>query len=598
MSNAIANRISLLRKKMREEEIEWYLISSEDYHGSEYVADYFKVREYYTGFTGDNAVLIIGSTNAYMWTDGRFFIQAANELEGTGIELMKMGEENVPTVIEFLKANVKENECLAFDGRTVSNSFGNKVKNILKKSKADMKYGCDIAGELMKRRPSKPCSNLFVLPDDVSGESMHSKIERVKASLKENDADAFFLSKLDDIMWLTNIRGNDIPCNPVALSYLFMTLDKTVIFLQKKEVSKEIKAYFDKNNVEIRDYDEVLDYVSDIPAELNVLVDENNVNFSIMSILENRVQVVKKQNPTEGFKAVKNETELKRLREILIEDSAAVTRFIYWLKKNIGKKTITEVSAAEYLDNLRSKIPGFLGLSFPTISGYNANAAMMHYEATKESHAVLSPMGALLVDSGGQYMKGTTDITRTIVLGEVSDKFKCHFSKVAAGMLSLANAKFLYGCTGRNVDILARLPLWEMNMDYKCGTGHGVGYILNVHEGPQSIRWKYVKDSSEAVLEEGMIITDEPGVYIENEYGIRTENEILCRKGVKNSDGQFMYFENLTYTPIDREALDKQYLSKADIENIDAYHQKVYELTKDYMNEEERTWLYEVTRPL
>ncbi|MCR4587671.1 MAG: aminopeptidase P family protein [Lachnospiraceae bacterium] len=597
-NKTIKGRLSLLRAEMKKKKVDFYLIPTDDYHGSEYVADYFKVREYFSNFTGDNATLVVSQEEAGLWTDGRFFIQAEGELAGTGVTLFRMGEEGVPTLPEYLLKNTKKGNVVAFDGRCMDAATGLGLEQLLTARGVTISYEQDIASPLWKDRPALPCHDIFVLPDDLVGKSLKTKVSDVRKQIKKAGASALLLSKLDDIMWLLNIRGLDIECNPVALSYLFLTKDAIHLFVQKKEVNKKVARFLKDNAVTLHEYDEILPFLQEVTVKGKIFLDRRCVNYALYKAAAAKAELVEGKNPTELMKAIKNATELKHLKETYIRDSAALTKFIYWVKKNVGKREITEMSAAAHLDHLREKLEGFIELSFPTISGYGANAAMMHYAATPEHDAKVKTEGMLLVDSGGTYFGGTTDVTRTIVVGPVTEQMKEHFSKVAAGCLQLSAAKFLYGCTGRNLDILARQPLWDMGVDYKCGTGHGVGYILNVHEGPQNIRWRYTGNMVEAVLEEGMIVSDEPGVYIEGEYGIRTENIILVRKAEKNGDGQFMKFDQLTYAPIDREALDKKYLTEKDVERINAYHKEVYKKISPFLTIDEKEWLKEVTRPL
>ena len=596
--SSVKERIALLRAKMAETGADWYFCTSDDFHGSEYVADYYKVREYYTGFTGENAFLLLNKDVAKMWTDGRFFIQAEKELAGTGVDLMRMAEKGVPTIGEFLKANFKNGETLNFDGRALKTSVGKELSEIVVKKNGTVSSDTDIAGALWENRPALPSSKIYILSDDVTGESVSSKLKRIREKMEEYDTKAHFLTSLDDIMWITNLRADDIECNPVALSYMYITLNDAVLFLQDSEATQEVKKYLSSFGISVRKYEDVFDFLKEVKPEGAVLLDLTKVNYLSYLTLSNKAAVVDKPNPSTLMKAIKNETEIARLKEAYIEDSVCVSKFQYWLKKNVGKIEITELTAADYIDNLRRNVEGFIELSFPTISGYGPNAAMMHYNATPESHSVVKPEGMLLIDSGGQYVKGTTDVTRTFACGPVTDEMKLHYSKTAAGMLALADAKFLYGCTGRNVDILARLPLWELGIDYKCGTGHGVGYILNVHEGPHNIRWKYIDGSKEAPLEDGMIVSDEPGVYIGGSHGIRIENIILCRKDVENGDGQFMRFEHLTFAPLDKDLLDKKYLSEKDVERINAYHKDVYEKTASYFAGEELEWLKQACAPM
>ncbi|MCQ2519603.1 MAG: aminopeptidase P family protein [Lachnospiraceae bacterium] len=594
----VLERINCLRGKMISEGIDWYLMTSDDFHSSEYVSDFFKVREYYTGFTGDNAYLILNKEKAYMWTDGRFFIQAEIELAGSTIELMRMGEEGVPTLSEFIKDNVVNGQTLYFDGRTVDSGLGEKISGILEKTGANLKYEGDLAGELWTNRPGLPVEPIWILSDEMSGENIISKINRVREAMAKEDADSFLLAKLDDIAWLTNMRGNDIECNPVFLSYLFLTQKECFLFLRDEVVTDEIKNYLEKSNVILKRYDEFFEFIEAYKAGKAVMLDKSGVSFRALKLAAGNNEIKNVPNPTTLMKAVKNVVELERLKEATIMDSVAVTKFMYWLKNEADLSNTSELDCAAKIDGLRKELPGYIELSFPTIAGYGANAAMMHYEAKEGNYAYLKPEGMLLVDSGGQYEKGTTDVTRTFVLGPVSEEIKLHFSRVAAGMLAVADTKFLYGCTGRNLDIMAREPLWEIGIDYKCGTGHGVGYILNVHEGPHSLRWKYVKGAEEAVFEEGMIVSDEPGVYIEGSHGIRTENVILCTKREKNGDGQFMGFEHLTFVPIDLDGINPEYLEPKDIKRLNKYHADVYEKISPYLDAKEAEWLKEATRAI
>ena len=598
MANAVAKRILELRKVMKKEGANWYFCTSDDFHASEYVADYFKVREYYTGFTGENAFLLLNEDKAMMWTDGRFFIQADIELKGTGVELMKMGEPDVPGISEYIKDNLKCGETLFFDGRMVSTSLGKTIEAIAKENGAKIIFDRDIAGPLWTDRPNLPSNPILILSEEITGESINSKLSRIRKEMKKCNAKYHFLGSIDDIAWITNMRGRDVSCNPVFLSYLLITEDNAVIFMQDSEASKEVKEYLVSNGFTIESYSDVLYTLNNYSFDGSLLLDEGSVNYSCYKTLSEKTELINSINPSKLFKAVKNETEINRLKEAYLEDSVCVTKFCYWLKNEVKKGTVTEISAAEYIDNLRRQIPGFMDLSFPTISGYGSNGAIVHYGVTEESNTPVKPEGLLLVDSGGQYEKGTTDVTRTIACGEVTDKMRLHYTKVAAGMLTLANARFLYGCTGRNLDILTRAPLWNMGMDYKHGTGHGVGYILNVHEGPQNIRWKFPEGTKEYVIEPGMITSDEPGVYISGEYGIRIENIILCVKDVLNSDGQFLKFEHLTYAPLDRALLDKSCLNDYELSLVNEYQKLVYEKMKGHLTKEEDEWLKEETKEL
>lgn len=598
VNQKICGRLAALREVMKENGVDWYLVPTADFHNSEYVDDYFKVREYLCNFTGSNGTLIIGHKEAGLWTDGRYFIQAEKELEGTGVDLYRMLEDNVPTKEEFLSEKMEAGQTLGFDGRVVDTSFGQKLERALQEKKIRFVYDKDLADQVWTDRNELPCHPVIVLDEAICGRTVKEKLDMLREKMAEYKADAHFLSKLDDLMWLLNIRGRDVECNPVALSYAYVTREECHYFIQSKEVTEQLKEHAAKYEVTLHPYEETLSFLESCPMEGRVLCDLSNVSYAFYKAISERAEVVDLPNPTELMKAVKNPVELANMEEVYLKDSAALCKFIYWVKKNVGKIPMTELSAAQHLDQLRSRIDGYLDLSFPTISAYRANAAMMHYEATPESFAELEPKGMLLVDSGGQYLGGTTDVTRTIVLGPVTAKEKEHYTAVAMGMLQLTDARFLYGCTGRNVDILARQPMWDRNIDYKCGTGHGVGYILNVHEGPHGIRWRFTEGMQEAVLEAGMDVTNEPGVYVEGSHGIRIENVMVIKNGVKNGDGQFMYFDTLTWAPIDLEAIDPSIMQPKDIERLNRYHRQVREKITPYLNEEEAAWLAEATREI
>ena len=591
----IRGRLEALREAMRAEGVDYYMMPTADFHNSEYVNNYFKVREYFSGFSGSNGTLVVWQAGAGLWTDGRYFIQAERELEGTGIELFRMQEEGVPTIREFLKKNMKEGQLLGFDGRVIPAASGKEYERELGGKGIRFAYEKDLAEGIWKDRPGFPAGTVTVVKEEIAGKSFEEKRREVMEKVEKEGASSLLLTKLDDLMWLFNIRGCDVECNPVAICYGYLTQKETVLFIQKKALNEEVQSYLSGKGILVEEYDDVIPYLRKLPEGGKVLADQRHCSYCLFKVLSESQTVVEKKNPTELLKAVKNPVELANMEKIFLKDSVAVTKFIYWLKKNIGKQEITEVSAADELERFRREIPEFLDLSFPTIAGYKANAAMMHYEATPENRAVLAPEGMLLVDSGGQYLGGTTDVTRTIVLGPVSDEIKLHYTAVAAGMLQLTNACWLYGCTGRNLDILARQPIWNMGLDYKCGTGHGVGYILNVHEGPQGLRWRYT-EGGEALLEAGMNVTNEPGIYVEGSHGIRIENVMVAENYVKNEYGQFMRFRTLTWVPIDMEAVDEKYLTETQRMYLYSYQRQVYEKLSPYLDEEEREWLRRETK--
>ena len=595
----IPERLTALREEMKRRNIDIYVVPTADFHESEYVGEHFKARKFITGFTGSAGTAVITLKEAGLWTDGRYFVQAEKQLEGSTVTLYRMAEEGVPSVEEFVKDKLPQGGCIGFDGRTVNGAWGEKFAAIAEEKNGSLFVGEDLIDLIWTDRPELSRAPLFILEEKYSGKSTAEKIKDVRAKMAEEGADVHILTSLCDIAWLLNIRGGDIQSVPVVLSYLVLTRDQCIWFLQEEVVDDAIRAYLKENHIETRPYDDIYTYVPDIPESAVVLMNKSGVNYRICNELNKNIQVINKPNPTELMKAVKNPVEVDNTHLAHVKDGVAVTKFMYWLKTNIGKIPMTEISASDYLEARRREQENFIDLSFTTISAYGANAAMMHYSATPESNTVLKPEGFLLVDSGGHYYEGTTDITRTFVLGPISDEMKQHFTAVCRSNMKLANAKFLYGACGLNLDILARGPLWDMGIDYKCGTGHGVGYILNVHEGPNGFRWKIVPERHDSgVLEEGMITTDEPGVYLEGKYGIRTENELVCRKAEKNEYGQFMEFENITYAPIDLDGIDPEQMSPREKQMLNDYHKKVYEVLSPYMTEEENEWLKKYTRAI
>lgn len=595
----IPERLTALREEMKRRSIDIYVVPTADFHESEYVGEHFKARKFITGFTGSAGTAVITLKEAGLWTDGRYFVQAEKQLEGSTVTLYRMAEEGVPAVEEFVKDKLPQGGCIGFDGRTVNGAWGEKFAAIAEEKGGSLSVGEDLIDLIWTDRPELSRAPLFILEEKYSGKSTAEKIKDVRAKMAEVGADVHILTSLCDIAWLLNIRGGDIQSVPVVLSYLVLTKDQCIWFLQEEVVDDAIRAYLKENHIETRPYDAIYTYVPAIPESAVVLMNKSGVNYRICNELNKNIQVINKPNPTELMKAVKNPVEVDNIRLAHVKDGVAVTKFMYWLKTNIGKIPMTEISASDYLEARRREQENFIDLSFTTISAYGANAAMMHYSATPESNTGLKPEGFLLVDSGGHYYEGTTDITRTFVLGPISDEMKQHFTAVCRSNMKLANAKFLYGACGLNLDILARGPLWDMGIDYKCGTGHGVGYILNVHEGPNGFRWKIVPERHDSgVLEEGMITTDEPGVYLEGKYGIRTENELVCRKAEKNEYGQFMEFENITYAPIDLDGIYPEQMSPREKQMLNDYHKKVYEVLSPYMTEEENEWLKKYTRAI
>ena len=580
---------------MEQQNIDCYIIPTDDYHHSEYVGDYFKFREYMTGFSGSAGTAVFTREKAGLWTDGRYFIQAEAQLKGSGITLYKSGEPEVPTIEEFLKKELEEGAVLGFDGRTVSYAQGEKYRQIAEGEGASIEFRLDLAPDTWTGRPEMSTEPAFLLEDEYSGENIESKLKRIREKMKENGCNAHILSSLDDIAWLFNIRGNDIAYCPLVLSYAIVYNNSVELFANSQKFSEEIVNLFAENQIQIYPYEDIYRVVSEMTSEDKVLLDSKIMNYRLYQAISKDTVIVDKQNPEILMKSVKNETQAENLRKAHLKDAVAHTKFMYWLKKNIGRVEITELSASARLEGLRAEQEHFLGPSFGPISAYGEHGAIVHYSADEKSNVPLKEGKLFMTDTGGHYLEGSTDITRTVALGEVGNIEKEHFTMVARAMLRLANTVFLYGCSGANLDCIAREVFWKEGLNFNHGTGHGVGYLLNIHEGPINFRWKEGERPAPA-LEENMVITDEPGIYIEGSHGIRLENELLVKKTVKNEYGQFMNFEILTYVPIDLDAILPEKMSTEEKEMLNHYHKQVYEKVSPYLSEEERIWLEEYTR--
>ena len=593
----VKERITALRERMKEKKIDAYLVPTDDFHASEYVGEYFKCRKYITGFTGSAGTAVIMQDMAGLWTDGRYFIQAAAQLEGTGVDLFKMGEPGVPTIHQFLEEKLGEGMCLGFDGRTISAKEAAELSEALGKKGASLSVDYDLVGEVWEDRPALSCEPVMELDVKWAGESRADKCAKIRKAMEEKGADAFVLTSLDDIAWLLNIRGGDVHCCPVVLSYLVMTQKEIKLFANEKAFPAEVLDALAKDGVTLLPYDSIYEYVKTFAKDMKVLLCKQKANSRLVNNIPAEVEILDEENLTLLPKAIKNPVEVENERIAHIRDGVALTKFIYWLKKNVGKIPMTELSAEEKLYSFRAQQENFIDNSFDPIISYGVHAAINHYSATPETDIPIEPRSFLLADTGGNYYEGTTDTTRTIVMGPVTDEQKKFFTAVLRGMLNLGNAKFRYGCTGVNLDYLARGPLWELGQDFNHGTGHGVGYLLNVHEGPNSFRWKVVPGNN-AVLEEGMITSDEPGYYVEDGYGIRHENMIVCKKAEKTQFGQFMCFEFLTMVPFDLDAVVPEQMTAHERELLNNYHAQVYEKISPYLDEDEKAWLKEATRAI
>ena len=593
----IAERISELRTRMASKGIDAYIVPTADFHQSEYVGEHFKARKYISGFSGSYGTVVITRDDGGLWTDGRYFFQAENELAGSGIRLMKMFVGDTPSITEYLTDRVPRGGTVAFDGRVLSMGEGREFEEALAARQIRIHYSVDLVGDIWEDRPPLSDKPAFFLEEKYSGESTASKLKRVREVMEEHGATAHIIASLDDVCWLLNIRGDDIDFFPLLLSYAIVKKDGVELYVDDSKLDDRIQVELAKNQVTIHPYNAIYDDVKGLSGSETVLIDPMKMNYALYKNIPCRI--VEAANPTILMKAMKNEVELANIREAHIKDGVAVTKFMHWIKTRYDKETITELSSAAKLTELRAAQEGYIRDSFEPLCAFADHAAMMHYSPSEETDVPLSSGAFFLNDTGGGYYEGSTDITRTFVLGSVEAQMKMYFTAVVRAMMRLSRARFLYGCYGYNLDVLARGPIWDLDLDYQCGTGHGVGYLANVHEPPTGFRWYVVPSKNEHhKLEEGMVITDEPGIYEDGQFGIRIENEFVVRKGVQNKYGQFMYFETITFAPIDLDGIDPEEMSRDEREWLNHYHEQVYEKIGPRLTEEEREWLKEYTRPI
>lgn len=582
-------KLEKLRELMKKEGLTLYYVPTDDYHTSEYVGDYFKERAYLSGFTGSAGVLLVTLSTAHLWVDGRYFLQAEAQLEGSTIEMMKMGEKGVPTPLEFIN-NYNGKKILGFDGRCVTASFGLELEKI---EGIEIKEKLDLVNEIWENRPKLSSERGYELEVKYAGEDRNLKIEKIRNNLIKKEADFTVISSLDDIMWALNLRGNDVTCNPVILSYLLVDLDKVVLYLNSTVLDESLKKKLAKSRVILREYNEIYKDVLDYKFK-TVIIDSQKTNYTMYKNIIKNNKIINERNITTDLKARKNKVEIANFKKAHLKDGIAVCKFMYWLKTNVGKTTMTELSVSDKLLGFRKEQSNFLDISFNTICGFAQHGAIVHYGVTRETDIEVTKNNLLLVDSGAHYLEGTTDITRTYALGKVSAEMKKNFTLVLKGYLHLSELKFKKGATGKTLDLAAREALWAEGLDFNHGTGHGVGYVLNVHEGPQGIKY----DRDQAAFDEGMITSDEPGLYLTGKYGIRHESLVLCKKFKENEFGTFLEFEPLTLVPFDLDGIDVKLLTLEEKERLNKYHETVYKKISPYLTKEEDKFLKKYTRAI
>ncbi|MDY4171565.1 MAG: aminopeptidase P family protein [Evtepia sp.] len=591
----MAHPLQALRDVMAEHHIDAYLIPTADFHGSEYVGDYFACREYLSGFTGSAGTLLVFPHWAGLWTDGRYFLQAEEQLAGSGIRLMKQGQPGVPTIEAFLRASLQPGQTLAFDGRCVDARTGRRYHKLVREIGAKLNHQLDLVAEIWSQRPPLSAQPVWPLDEKYAGLSRREKLRQIRTAMTAQGADLLLLTTLEDIAWLLNLRGGDVACTPVFLSYLALTQEGGVLFANAAAFPAQVLDQLEADGITLRPYDGIYSYANRISPSQRVMLDTRRVNTTLLTSIPTGVPVLDRPNPTEGRKAIKNPVEIENMRQAHLADGVALTRFMYWLKTRAGKEPMTEISAAEHLEELRRASPLYLQPSFDPILAAGPHSAVVHYSATPASDAPITDQGFLLADTGGHYYTGTTDCTRTYALGPLTHHQKTCYTAVLRGNLNLADAVFPAGVTGSNLDWAARQPLWELGLDFNHGTGHGVGYLLSVHEGPQNIRWR--STGKETPLAPGMITSDEPGVYFDGDYGIRLENLVLCVEKETTPFGTFLGFEPLTLTPFDLDAVDPDQLTPKERTLLNTYHARVREAIAPHLPPEEAAWLQAATHP-
>ena len=592
MKTTICERIAALRAAMKEQNIQAYIIPTTDPHLSEYPAACWKYREWISGFTGSAGTVVVTLDKAGLWTDSRYFLQAEMQLEGTGIDLYKLMLPETPSIPQFLLAELGEGDTVGLNGLTYSLADAQSLELALKKKGIALNTDLALIDPIWKDRPAVPEAQIFEMPVELSGKSSEDKLIEINQMLHKTGADCTVLSALDEVAWTANIRGTDVSYNPVAISYAYVSDKENVLFINPKKVPAEIAEHLKKEGWVLADYGKLFDYLQRLPENIRVFLDRSKTNMAIYNALPKGAEIIDGISPANHLKSIKNETEIKGFRNAVLKDGIALTKFYFWLEKQMaaGEK-VTELSASHKLTELRSEQPLYVMDSFASISSYGPHGAVVHYSPTPETDTELKPDNLYLLDSGAQYLAGTTDITRTIALCEPTEQMKKDFTRALKGTIGIAKCKFPAGIRGCLVDAFARKALWDAGINYLHGTCHGIGHCLNVHEGPQSIRM----EENPVILEPGMVMSDEPAMYRAGEYGIRTENMVLIRKDSETEFGTFLGFETLTLCYIDTRLVIPSMLSVREHAWLNKYHQQVYETLSPHLTEEEKEWLKEKT---
>lgn len=595
MVTSIPERILALRMAMKEKQIDAYIVPGSDPHLSEYPADRWKSRGWISGFNGSAGTIVVTADKAGLWTDSRYFLQAEMQLDGSGIDLYRASLPETPTIVDFLSEELKEGQTVGFDGETYSAADGLKLKRQLAQRNIRIETSFDLIDGIWQDRPAVPGNRIFEMPTELCGKPVVQKLNEINNHLHRAGADCLLLVALDEIAWTFNIRGTDVAFNPVAVACGFISEKESILFIDPQKVTEEVALRLKEEGVTVADYSTTAKFLSRLPDNHTVFLDPGKTNLALYNAIPESCTIMEDITPASHLKSIKNETEIKGFRNALIKDGIALTRFYIWLEKQMAAgNAVTELSASRKLSSLRAEQPLYLTDSFRTICGYAAHGAIVHYAPAPETDATLRPEGLLLMDSGGQYLDGTTDITRTIPLGEPTEQMKKDFTRTLKGMIGIAKCKFPAGIRGCLIDAFARKALWDAGIQYLHGTCHGIGHCLNVHEGPQSIRM----EENPVILKPGMVMSDEPAMYRPGEYGIRTENMILVKDDSETEWGRFLTFETLTVCYIDTRLVVVHMLSDRERAWLNKYHQMVFDLLCPHLNEEEQEWLKEKTNEI
>ncbi len=578
-----------LRQEMEKEGISALIVPTSDPHSTEYVCDHYAARKYVSGFTGSAGILVVCKDCAGLWTDGRYFLQAADQLEGSGIDLMKMGQSHTPSIEDYILDHLNSKEVVGFDGRLITIAQSDQYQEAFEEKELLINAEIDLVDRIWTNRPARPATKTYLYDEKYAGKSVADKLSEVRKEMEAREADHLILTKIDEIAWLLNLRADDIVYYPVALAYMILSKESGTLYIDQSRLDEKSRQLYESLNLSIKAYDDIYEDVPSLEGLVSIDPDTANIRLALLLTTTS----IELPSPIIDLKAIKNDIEIANTKIAHLKDAVAVTKFMYWLKHTDLSKE-SELSVSAKLQSFRAKQENYIEDSFAPICAYQEHGAIIHYQSTPESNVALDAKGFLMIDSGGQYLEGTTDITRTFVLGPISEKQKHWFTVVLRGHIRLEMAHFLEGCSGKNLDILAHGPVWDEQMDYQHGTGHGVGHLSSVHEGPQSIRWK----GNDAIIRPGMITSDEPGIYIPNEFGIRHENEILAVADEKNFYGQFMHFETLTWVPFDRYGIDASLMQENELDWLNTYHQSIVEKVGPYLSCEEKAWLDEICAPI